>query len=91
MATKVKQDANILTPAQEEMRKQVVDLELKARYWKAQYDIRHFTLESEALQEKYDAYIEETRKAGEEAYKNLMAEMEKVKAEQEEVVDNGNG
>lgn len=65
---------NILTPEQEQMRLQVVDLELKARYWKAQYDIRHYTLESEKLQESYDTFLTTSRdtmmKAIEEARKS---------------------
>lgn len=48
---------NKLTPDQEAMRMQVVDLELKARYWKAQHDIRHYTLEAERIQPAYEEYL----------------------------------
>lgn len=45
------------------MRMQVVDLELKARFWKAQYEIRHYTLESERLGPQYDAFLNTSREA----------------------------
>lgn len=54
---------NQLDQAQEEMRMQVVDLELKARFWKAQYEIRHYTLESERLGPQYDAFLNASREA----------------------------
>lgn len=57
------ENKNILTPEQEAMRLQVVDLELKARYWKAQHDIRHFTLASEALQPQYDEFLKTSRES----------------------------
>lgn len=59
---------------------QVVDLEMKARYWKAQYDIRHYTLESEKLQEEYTKWLEDSKKAQQEAMTKLMAEIEKSKS-----------
>lgn len=64
---------------QEEMRSQVSDLEMKARYWKAQYDIRHYTLESEKLQPEYNTWLEDSKKAQEQAMATLMAEIEKAK------------
>lgn len=41
----------------EEQRMQVQEVELKARFWKAQFEIRYFTLEAEKIQPSYDAYV----------------------------------
>ena len=69
---------NILTPSQEQMRSEVVDLELKARYWKAQYDIRHYTLQAEEIQAPYNAYLEEQRKLNEELQKKYQESIDKM-------------
>lgn len=57
----------------ENMRLTVIDLELKARYWKAQADIREQTLKFESMEELYNVYIEKQKKLAEE----LKAEQEK--------------
>lgn len=57
------------------MREQVIDLELKARYWKAQHDIRFYTLEAEKLQPEYDEYVEKQRQQREELMKELQEEI----------------
>lgn len=83
---------NILTPEQEAMRLQVVDLELKARYWKAQYDIRHYTLESEKLQPDYDAFIQKSQQSLMKAIEEAKVKPETtpgISVEEKEVVDNG--
>lgn len=82
--TKTNGNTNILTKEQEEQRKQIVDLELKARYWEAQWKIRFYTLESEKLQGDYDAYIEAQRKQQEEAFARFKEEVEKIQAEKGE-------
>jgi uncharacterized protein (DUF3084 family) len=69
---------NILTPSQEQMRSEVVDLELKARYWKAQYEIRHYTLQAEEIQTPYNAYLEEQRKLNEELQKKYQESIDKM-------------
>lgn len=69
---------SILTPEQEEKRKEIVDLELKARYWRAQFDIRFYTLESEKLQKDYDSYLDAQRKMQEEQMARFQAEVEKM-------------
>lgn len=67
---------NILTPEQEQQRLQIVDLELKARYWEAQWKIRFYTLEAEALQPKYEEYLEIQKKAQEEALRKFQEQIE---------------
>ena len=42
----------------EELRQQVLEIELKARYWKAHYEIRHYTLEHKLLEDAYTAHME---------------------------------
>lgn len=82
----MKQKANEVQKLKEEqelMRMQVVDLELKARYWKAQHDIRYFTLAAEGLQKEYDEYLLEQQKKRDEAMENLQKEIEKLNAQQE--------
>ena len=85
-------EKNILTSEQEAMRLQVVDLELKARYWKSQFEIRNYTLASEELQPKYDEFLTTSRdnltKAIEAAQKNPDTVPE-LNIEAKEVVDNG--
>ena len=66
---------NSLTPDQENMRMQVVDLELKARYWKAQFEIRHFTLEAEKIQPDYDLYLEDQKAKQEEMMKKFQEQL----------------
>lgn len=75
---------NVLTPQQQHMREQVVDLELKARYWEAQWKIRHFTLEAEKIQPEYDAYIEEQRKINEELQEQMQARLKEINGLAEE-------
>lgn len=50
--------ANQKTDALKKMKAELVDLELKARYWKAQYEIRHYALKAEGLQVEYDAFLQ---------------------------------
>lgn len=71
-----KPTTNILTPEQEAMRLQVVDLELKARYWKAQWEIRHYTLNAEALQPEYDTYVTKQKENAEKALQEYMAQLQ---------------
>lgn len=77
---------NRLSEAQENMRMEIVELELKARYWKAQYDIRNYTLMAEAIQPEYDKYLEAQRIKNEELRQEYEKEMEKVK---QEMIDKG--
>lgn len=70
----------------------VRNLELKARFWKAQWEIRHYTLEAEKLQVPYDEYVAQQREKNEKAMKEYqemltkISEDEKKKAELMDVV-----
>lgn len=82
MANKrVNGNTNVLTEDQEQMRLQVVDLELKARYWEAQWKIRYFTLESEKLQSEYDEFVVRQKQQQEEALKRFQEQIEKMNKE----------
>lgn len=84
---------NQLTPDQETMRMQVVDLELKARYWKAQYEIRHYTLQAERVQPDYDAYLEDQKAKQEEMMKQFQEQLASLNKEAEQgavTVEDGN-
>lgn len=63
------------------MKDQVDDLEMKARYWKAQFDIRHYTLEAEKLQPEYEIYMEEQRKKNEELQAKWEAHQKELEAQ----------
>jgi hypothetical protein len=76
-----------MTEEQEMMRLQVIDLELKARYWKAQHDIRYFTLAAEGLQGEYEAYLKEQEAKRNEALENLQKEIEKINAQEQSNLD----
>lgn len=70
-------NANVLNEEQHEMRLKVVDAELKARYWKAQWEIRHYTLEAEALQGKYDEYVAAQLESQRKAFEAYLEQMKK--------------
>jgi len=76
-----------MTEEQEMMRLQVIDLELKARYWKAQHDIRYFTLAAEGLQEEYEKYLQDQEAKRNEAMNNLQKELERLNAEEQSKLD----
>jgi hypothetical protein len=71
---------NLLTEQQEAMRQEVVDLELRARYWKAQFEIRDYTLKAEKIQPEYDAFLEESKKNNEAAQKRFEEAVAELKA-----------
>ena len=39
-------------------RNTVLELELNARYWKAQYELKHYTIEENKLREAYNAILQ---------------------------------
>lgn len=45
----------------EYMRDQVMEVELQARYWKANHDVKFYTLEDDKLKEPYDTFVKETQ------------------------------
>lgn len=83
----MKKNQNFLTDELEQMRLTVVELELKARYWKAQADIRQETLRYDSLEDAYNEYIVKRQKSVEEL-QNLMKEQMNVESENV-VTDNG--
>lgn len=64
-------------------RNTVLELELNARYWKAQYELKHYTIEENKLREAYNDIIQ--------AKQSLLEKIdEEVKAiEEEQVMENG--
>lgn len=69
---------NILNEQQERMRQQVVDLELKARYWKATYEIKNYTLLCEEIEPKYAEWTDLQAKKNEEAMKAFQERAKEV-------------
>ena len=55
----------------EVMRMQVIDLELKARFWKAQYELRYYTLEAEKIHPEYEKYVQAQQAKNEAAIAKL--------------------
>lgn len=64
-------------------RNTVLELELNARYWKAQYELKHYTIEENKLREAYNDIIQ--------AKQSLLTKIdEEVKAiEDEQVREDG--
>lgn len=64
-------------------RNTVLELELNARYWKAQYELKHYTIEENKLREAYNEIIQ--------AKQSLLTKIdEEVKAiEDEQVREDG--
>src|SRR5687767_15563663 len=79
--TKKINGANELTPEQEELRMRVVESELTARYWKAQHDIRFYTLGWNNLQEPYLELIEKQQKNAEEMREQVKKNIEALKVD----------
>jgi hypothetical protein len=52
-----KNGVNQLAAPLEELRMQVVELELKARFWKANFEIRQYSLGFDSLTEKYSEFV----------------------------------
>lgn len=81
---KVNGNPNILSKEQEQQRLQIVDLELKARYWEAQWKIRFYTLEAEKLQPDYDAYIADQQVKQQEMIKRFQEQIEEMNKKAQE-------
>lgn len=62
-------------------------LELKARFWKAQWEIRHYTLAAETLQKDYDDYVAAQRIKNEEALKQYQEMLNKISEEEKAKVE----
>jgi hypothetical protein len=79
----------------ENMRLTVIDLELKARFWRAQAEIKRYTLEHAELEPKYQEYIkaeqdkaDALKKEYDENLKKLQETIEKEQTDQEQVDEN---
>jgi hypothetical protein len=68
---------NILTEQQQKMRAKVVDMEMRARYWKAEWEVKHYSLASKELDEPYTALLKEQEEIMAKKYDELMKEMDK--------------
>lgn len=71
--------ANVLTEEQQVLRNQVIEVELKARYWEAQWKVKHFTLQSSKLDEEYSAFLQaerEKEQKAREAYQEFVKKMQ---------------
>ena len=62
------------------LREKAEEMECRARYWRAIYEIRKYTLDAEVLRPDYDVYIEKERQ-------ETVKQMEELKKEAE----NSNG
>jgi hypothetical protein len=54
----IKQQREEAALARQAQREEVLDLEMKARWWKAQWEIRYFTLQAEKIQPEYQEYLD---------------------------------
>lgn len=70
----------------EAIRMQVIEAELKARYWKATYELKHYTLEADKIHDEYERYIEKEKIKHEELQRKFMEEMEEVR---QNMIDKG--
>ena len=71
----------------ESKRQTVLELELNARYWKAEYEIKHYTLLSEEIKPKYEAYVEAEREKMIKLRAEYEAEMTKVPVVTESTIE----
>lgn len=67
------------SPQTKEYKNEIVDLELKARYWEAQFKIRDFSLKCEVIQPEYEAFLERDKKRQEEFQKQFEEYIQKLK------------
>ncbi len=63
------------------MRDQVMEVELQARYWKAQWEAKYYTLEDSKLKPAYDTYYLEVQKAANAAAEELKKTVEEQPTE----------
>jgi hypothetical protein len=72
----------------EQFRMTVVEMELQARYTKAQWEYRHYAIETDKLKVAFNELVEKEKKAREEAEKRFQEIMAKegVNIEQPQLV-----
>lgn len=64
------------------MRDEVLELELKARFWKANFEIKEYSIKNREISEKYDEFV----RLEQEAYAKAMQDFEtQYKDESEKV------
>lgn len=69
-------------------RNTVLELELNARYWKAQYELKHYTIEENKLREAYNAILQakdQVLKQIDEEVKSIEQEEAQEEAQEERV------
>lgn len=74
----VKNQNRAINKQDNDMRATVLDMELKARYWKAQYEIKHYSIEAEALEEKYLEVVKIQNDKYEQEQKRKMEQLQKI-------------
>jgi hypothetical protein len=65
----------------ENMRMQVRDLELKARYWEAQWKIKYYSLEDDKISADYNEYVKKEMEAREKMMKDFQEQIDKMNAD----------
>lgn len=73
----------------EQRRLEAIELEIKARYWKAQYDIRYYTLEAEKIQPAYDEWLKNQREKQEKAQQELQENIKKLQENGAAITEDG--
>lgn len=70
---------NLLTKQQEEMRLTVIEMEMKARYWKSHFEVKYYTIENTKLDEEYLRVIEEQKKKQGEQFEQFQEQLDKMR------------
>jgi hypothetical protein len=84
MAKETKQVQETFEQALTRKRNTVLELELNARYWKAQYELKHYTILENGLRPEYQAILEakqEVLKQVDETVSSIEAEVQAEVAE----------
>lgn len=77
----------LLNEMQLEMRNQVIELELKARYWKAQFELRYYTLEANKIAPEYESHLKAEAEKNQKLQEEYLAQMEKNKEAGVEILE----
>lgn len=67
-----------LSDEAEQNRLQVVEVELRARFWKAQYEVRYYTIEAEKIQPEYDEWLKAQQIKNEKMQKDFEEQLKKL-------------
>lgn len=63
--------------AKKRMKQELEELETKARFWKAEYEIRYYTLQADQLQPEYDKWLAKQQEIREQLQKDLLEQQAK--------------